>query len=54
MEINDIIDLLSKEIDSRRLEHSINVMKVSEQMAGIMGAINKARIAAILHDCGKL
>lgn len=54
MEINDIIDLLSKEIDSRRLEHSINVMKVSEQMARHYGSdVNKARIAAILHDCGK-
>ena len=37
-----------------KAEHLINVMKVWNRWPGIMGAINKARIAAILHDCGKI
>lgn len=54
MDKNDLINLLSHQIGSTRLKHSINVMEVSEKMAKHYRIdVEKAKIAAILHDCGK-
>ena len=54
MTINTIIDTLKREIDSYRFNHSLNVMETAEALARQYGAdIHKARLAGILHDCGK-
>ncbi len=54
MEIDAIMNMLEKELDSKRFLHSVNVMKVSQSLANHYGADSeKARLAGILHDCGK-
>lgn len=54
MNISSIINKLKNVLDSYRFEHSVNVMKMAESLAKHYGTdINKARIAGILHDCGK-
>ncbi|NLO98944.1 MAG: HD domain-containing protein [Clostridiaceae bacterium] len=54
MEINTIINILKNELDAYRLNHSINVMEMAESLAKHYGAdVHKARLAGILHDCGK-
>lgn len=54
MDMKDIIKKLNTQIDQKRIEHSINVMEVSESMARHYNVdIQKAKIAGILHDCGK-
>ena len=48
-------DELSKWISEKRLAHSVRVMETAEKLAGIWGAdVEKAKIAGLLHDCGKL
>lgn len=54
MDIKTIMDMLNKELDSKRYLHSVNVMEVSQSLAKKYGAdIEKARLAGILHDCAK-
>jgi len=54
MDINTIINILKKELDPHRFDHSLNVMETAEALAKHYGAdVNKARLAGILHDCGK-
>lgn len=54
MDIENIIEKLKLELDDARYQHSLNVMKISKKLAEIYGAdVNKARLAGILHDCGK-
>lgn len=54
MNINAIINTLNKELDPYRFKHSLNVMEMAEALAKHYGAdVNKARLAGILHDCGK-
>lgn len=54
MDITTIMDMLKKELDSKRYQHSVNVMEVSRSLAKLYGAdIEKALLAGILHDCGK-
>ncbi len=54
MEINTIINILKNELDTYRFNHSLNVMEMAESLAKHYGADTyKARLAGILHDCGK-
>ncbi|NLX63632.1 MAG: HD domain-containing protein [Clostridiaceae bacterium] len=54
MDINTIINILKKELDPYRFNHSMNVMETAEALAKHYGAdVSKARLAGILHDCGK-
>lgn len=54
MGIETIMDMLEKELDIKRFQHSVNVMEVSQSLAEVYGAdIEKARLAGILHDCAK-
>ena len=54
MNINEIINKLKNELDEFRFRHSVNVMEVSAKLAKKYGTdIEKAKIAGILHDCGK-
>ncbi|NMA67053.1 MAG: HD domain-containing protein [Clostridiaceae bacterium] len=54
MSINDIINRLKDELGEVRVLHSINVMEVSAKLAEKYGVdIEKAKLAGILHDCGK-
>lgn len=54
MEINTIMNILEKELDSKRFLHSVNVMDVSQSLAKQYGVdVEKARLAGLLHDCGK-
>ncbi len=54
MEINIIIKRLKDDLDEFRFNHSINVMEMAESLAKHYGTdIHKARLAGILHDCGK-
>jgi len=54
MNINDIISKLRNELDELRFRHSVNVMEVAEKLAVRYGAdAEKAKIAGMLHDCGK-
>lgn len=46
--------ILKEELNPQRYEHSLRVMETSEKLAKINNIdINKARIAGLLHDCGK-
>jgi len=54
MDINTIISMLKDELDPYRFNHSLNVMETAEALAKHYGAdVGKARLAGILHDCGK-
>jgi len=54
MELNTIMEILQHELDSKRYQHSVNVMDVAVSLAEHYGAdAEKARLAGILHDCGK-
>jgi len=54
MDIDAIINILKKELDPYRFKHSLNVMETAVTLAEYYGAnVNKARLAGILHDCGK-
>ncbi len=54
MEINIIINKLKDVLNTLRFDHSVNVMEMAESLAKHYGAdINKAKLAGILHDCGK-
>ena len=54
MTIETIMQKLKLELDAVRYQHSVNVMETSELLARHYGAdLNKARLAGILHDCGK-
>lgn len=49
-----LINQLSNEVNPKRMLHSIKVMEVAEKMAIHYHVdVEKAKIAAILHDCGK-
>ena len=46
---------LKKSISSNRFEHSIGVMETACELANLYGCdVERARIAGLLHDCGKL
>ncbi|GMG97240.1 bis(5'-nucleosyl)-tetraphosphatase (symmetrical) YqeK [Tepidimicrobium xylanilyticum] len=50
-----VYDKLKKDIGTNRFEHSLRVMKTCEELAEHYGcSVEKARIAGLLHDCGKL
>lgn len=52
--IEEMIEKLRVELDSRRYQHSVNVMETSGMLAQHYGCdVEKARLAGILHDCGK-
>lgn len=54
MEFDTILKKLKNVLDPNRFNHSVNVMEMAESLAKYYGAdINKARLAGILHDCGK-
>lgn len=54
MEIHEIINMLEVQLDSYRFKHSVNVMKMSEDLARHYEVdVEKAKLAGILHDCGK-
>ena len=50
----EIIELLKDDLKPKRLIHSFGVRDTAEKLAGIHGYdVQKARIAALLHDCAK-
>ncbi len=54
MEISRILNKLEKVLDTNRFKHSVNVMEIAESLAKHYGVDDdKARLAGILHDCGK-
>lgn len=54
MDIETIMVKLKCELDDKRYQHSVNVMETSTALAEHYGVdLNKARLAGILHDCGK-
>lgn len=54
MDFEKIIKKLEDKLKPSRLEHSLGVMDTAEVLAKRFGAdIRKAKIAGILHDCGK-
>ncbi|MGI6084020.1 MAG: bis(5'-nucleosyl)-tetraphosphatase (symmetrical) YqeK [Acetivibrionales bacterium] len=54
MDINSIINKLKNVLDSYRFNHSVNVMRIAESLAKHYEIDTyKARLAGILHDCGK-
>ncbi len=54
MTIEKTIEKLKIELDSKRFQHSLNVMETSGLLAQHYGCnVDKARLAGILHDCGK-
>lgn len=54
MDIETITQKLKNELDDKRYLHSVNVMNTSVELAALYGADpEKARLAGILHDCGK-
>lgn len=54
MDIDAITEQLKGELDEARYQHSVNVMEASTALARHYGADGeKARLAGILHDCGK-
>lgn len=54
MEIKEMIDILSKMVTKKRLIHSLGVVESAKKLSKIYGEdINKAEIAALLHDCAK-
>ena len=51
---NYIINVLKKRLNEKRLEHSINVMKMAVVLAEKNGVdLENARFAGLLHDCAK-
>lgn len=53
--IENIIEKLKTLISDKRLKHSIYVMKTSIELAKYYGVnLKKAKLAGLLHDCGKL
>ncbi len=54
MNIEDVIDRLSEDLNPQRLEHSIRVMEMSQLLASLNNVDqDKARLAGLLHDCAK-
>jgi len=54
MDIKTIREMLRKELDDKRFQHSVNVMEVAASLAEHYGAdAEKAKLAGLLHDCGK-
>ncbi|MCX7773826.1 MAG: bis(5'-nucleosyl)-tetraphosphatase (symmetrical) YqeK [Clostridia bacterium] len=54
MEIADIIERLKNVLEKDRFMHSVNVMETSVSLAAHYGVdVQQARLAGILHDCGK-
>lgn len=54
MDIETIMHKLKDQLNEKRYLHSVNVMNVSAELAGVYKADeNKARLAGILHDCAK-
>ncbi len=54
MTFETIVDKLKYELDISRYEHSVNVMETSGLLAQHYGCdVAKAKLAGILHDCGK-
>lgn len=52
--IQDMLTILSGQLDRKRFQHSINVMESAERLAVRYGADpDKAVVAGLLHDCGK-
>ncbi|NLW40752.1 MAG: HD domain-containing protein [Tissierellia bacterium] len=50
-----IFEKLKEDIGTERYEHSIRVMKVCEELAKHYHyPVEKAKLAGLLHDCGKL
>lgn len=46
---------LLKDIGIKRLEHSLRVLEISQELGNLYGAdIEKVSLAALLHDCAKL
>ena len=53
--INIIEDKLKKMINKKRYKHSINVMETAKKLASIYNSdIDKAELAGLLHDCGRI
>ena len=51
---NEIEDYLKKKLKPSRFEHSLGVRDSAEALASKYGGnVNKARIAGLIHDCGK-
>ena len=54
MDIEQMSALLKKSIGAKRYKHSVNVMHEAVKLAKRFGvAVEKARVAALLHDCGR-
>lgn len=54
MHMEDIIKDLEREIGPKLFEHSIAVMEEAEKLALTYDCdVDKAKIAGLLHDCGK-
>jgi len=50
----DIIKILKKRLNKKRLEHSINVMEMAVKLAKINNVDEEnAKFAGLLHDCAK-
>lgn len=55
MKTEDIIRDLEISIGEKRLKHSLRVMEMAIELAGIYNIDEKkAKLAALLHDCGRL
>jgi len=55
LEYDKIKSYLIKNIGEKRFLHSVRVMNTAENLASIYGCdIEKASVAGLLHDCGKL
>jgi putative nucleotidyltransferase with HDIG domain len=55
MHIEEIKKELEIELGQRLYRHSIGTMEEAEKLASLYGCdISKARIAGLLHDCGKI
>ncbi len=54
MNLEQLDDLLKRSLPENRYKHSINVMHEAEKLAVIYNVDKKkAKIAALLHDCGR-
>lgn len=52
--LNIINDDIKKELSEKRYNHSIGVMKKSEELAKLYGVnVNKAKLVGLAHDIGK-
>lgn len=52
--MNNYMEKLKDDLNPQRLEHSLRVMETGEKLARLYDVdIDKARLAGLLHDCGK-